>query len=115
MKYKLLSVITAVVALTYAMSASAQGPQRGMGKGNNMPVFADLDLDGDGAIQSKEFYEARAKRMAERAANGGKMKNAANAPAFEDLDTNGDGGISAEEFAAHQAEHIKERQGKKAS
>lgn len=75
----------------------------------NMPSFADFDLDGNGAISSDEFYQARAERIAERAKEGRKMKNLANAPSFEDIDTDGDGAIRPEEFAAHQAEHMQQR------
>jgi Ca2+-binding EF-hand superfamily protein len=66
-----------------------------------MPAYGELDADGDDAVSPEEFYAFRASRMAERAAEGRKMKNAANAPAFEDLDLDGDGSLSAEEFKKH--------------
>ena len=84
-----------------------QGQGRGMGngmnKGMNMPAFSDCDLNGDGKILEEEFYQARNKRMSERAEQGYQMKNAAMAPPFSVVDANGDGEISAEEFSAHQA------------
>ena len=91
-------------ALVMSFPASAQNEDPGMGKGKNMPSFADFDLDGDGKIVSEEFYEARAERVAKHAQEGRKMKGLANAPAFEDIDTDSNGSISPEEFAAHQTE-----------
>lgn len=97
--------ITAAIAmLLIAASAAATASHHGQGKQHKMPAFADIDLDGNGAIVASEFLEARAARMAERAKAGGKMKNAANAPTFESLDLDSDGEISAEEFTLHQAE-----------
>ena len=110
MKRIVFSLLIAAMSLAGAVSASAQDMQKGMGKGHSMPMFSDCDLNGDGVIIAEEFYEARSKRMAERAAEGGKLKNAANAPSFESIDTNGDGVISEEEFDLHQAEMIEKRQ-----
>ena len=102
--FAVLAALTAT-ALAVSFPVSAQNESPGMGKGNNMPSFADFDLDGDGKIVSDEFYKARAERIAKHAQEGRKMKGLENAPTFEDIDTNSDGSISAEEFAAHQAEH----------
>ena len=110
MKRIVFSLLIAAMSLAGAVSASAQDMQQGMGKGHNMPMFSDCDLNGDGVIVAEEFYEARSKRMAERAAEGRMMKNAANAPSFESIDTNGDGEISPGEFDAHQAEMMEKRQ-----
>ena len=88
-----------------------QGQGRGMGngmnKGMNMPAFSDCDLNGDGKILEEEFYQARNKRMSERAEQGYQMRNAAMAPPFSVVDANGDGEISAEEFTAHQSQMMK--------
>jgi len=81
------------------------GPGMGMGRGRNMPVFAEFDLNGDGTLTETEFYEARAKRMAERAAQGYAMRNAGKAPAFSAIDTDGNGQVTPDEFAASQAAH----------
>ncbi|MCW9014259.1 MAG: EF-hand domain-containing protein [Gammaproteobacteria bacterium] len=86
-----------------------QGMGQGMNRGRNMPSFADFDLNGDGVLKPEEFYDARAKRMYQRAEQGYPMRNAAKAPPFEQVDTNKDGVISTEEFAAHQAEHKRMR------
>ena len=102
--FAVLAALTAT-ALAVSFPVSAQNESPGMGKGNNMPSFADFDLDGDGKIVSDEFYKARAERIAKHVEEGRQMKGLENAPAFEDIDTNSDGSISAEEFAAHQAEH----------
>lgn len=110
MKRMSIPFLIAGMSIALAVSVSAQDGQKGMGKGHNMPMFSDLDQNGDGSIVAEEFYAARGKHMAERAAAGGQMKNAANAPTFESLDTNGDGGISEEEFELHKAEMIEKRQ-----
>ena len=90
-----------------------QGMGRGMGmnRGRNMPSFEDFDLNGDGVLKKTEFYDARAKRMFQRAEQGYPMRNAASAPPFEMIDTNRDGSVTKEEFAAHQAEHQRMRGG----
>ena len=105
-----LVVITIVLLLA---STAATASHHGKGKHHKMPSFADIDLNGDGAIVASEFYEARAARMAERAKAGGKMKKAANAPTFESIDLDDNGEVSVEEFAAHQAEMRKKMQKQK--
>lgn len=65
--------------------------------------FAEFDADADGKINEQEFNEGRARRMAERAQQGGQMRNAANAPTFAQIDGNGDGVITPDEFAAHRS------------
>jgi len=85
------------------------GPGAGMGggpsMGRNMPSFVEFDLDGDGNLTETEFNQARAKRMAERAAQGYPMRNAGKAPPFSAIDTDGNGRVTADEFAAAQARH----------
>jgi len=115
MKKLMFPLLVAAMTIGVVMSApsSAQDGQKGMGR--NMPVFADFDLNGDGAIAEEEFYKARAERIAKRAQEGHKMKNLANAPAFADIDTNDDGGISPDEFSVHKAEHMKKKASQKAT
>jgi Ca2+-binding EF-hand superfamily protein len=84
---------------------AGMGPGMGRGMGRNMPAFADFDRDGDGSLTKQEFYDARAQRMGERAAQGYPLRNAPNAPTFESIDTNGDGKVVPAELAAHQTEH----------
>lgn len=98
----LLSIVA--ISMMGASSAIAQDQSRGKGEGHRMPVFSDIDVNSDGKIMADEFYQARSKRIAERAANGGKMRNAANAPSFEDVDADGDGKVTPDEFSAHQAD-----------
>jgi hypothetical protein len=38
-----------------AMRAEHGGAGKGMGKGKNMPTFADIDTDADGCISAEEF------------------------------------------------------------
>ncbi|SFV89630.1 hypothetical protein MNB_SV-4-196 [hydrothermal vent metagenome] len=81
---------------------------KGMGQGcgmrqgrqgmQNRPSYADFDLNHDGKVTQKEFYDAQAARMTQRAKEGRPMKNAANAPTFKTIDSNGDGVISESEF-----------------
>ncbi len=85
------------------------GPGAGMGPGRNMPAFSDYDLDGNGVIGEQEFYEARSKRISERAQQGYPMRNLGNAPNFSDIDTNGNGTIETEEFSRHQQQHYQLR------
>ena len=103
-------VLLGSIALAVTLPVSAQDMKGGGGKGHSLPVFSDCDLNGNGVIVAAEFYEARGKRMAERAAAGGQMRNAANAPSFESIDTNGDEEISEEEFNAHKAKVMEMRQ-----
>ena len=77
-------------------------PETAGQKGPGAPTFAEFDLDGDGAISSDEYYQARGARMAKRAQEGGKLRNAGNMPAFETIDLDGNGTLSAEEFLAHR-------------
>ena len=82
--------------------ASAQCPAGSdCPKAPGPPSFAEFDLDGDGAISSEEYYQARGARMAERAKEGGKLRNAAGMPTFEDIDLDGNGSLSPDEFMAH--------------
>lgn len=82
-----------------------QGQGQGMGRGRNMPEFTDFDLNADGYFVEDEFYEARDKRISERARQGYPMRGLANAPSFAEIDTDGDGRVNSQEFAAHQAQH----------
>lgn len=95
---------TCAAVLTLAQPAFAEGCKHGMHGHHQMPVYADLDADGDNKVTAEEFYQFRASRMEKHAAEGRAMKNAKNAPAFEDLDLDGDGSLSAEEFEKHHAQ-----------
>jgi Ca2+-binding EF-hand superfamily protein len=83
------------------------GPGAGMGRGMgmNMPSFSEFDLDGSGVLTEQEFYDARAKRMQQRAKQGYPMFGAATAPTFEQVDGDGDKKVTADEFAAAQRQH----------
>jgi Ca2+-binding EF-hand superfamily protein len=81
------------------------GMGRGMGQRRTPPKFEDFDLNGDGALMREEFYEARGKRMRERAEQGYSMRNAAYAPPFERVDVDRDGKITPQEFSEYQATH----------
>ncbi len=67
------------------------------------PNFVQFDSDRDGALSEQEFTQARAERMAQRAAQGYRMRHAAYAPDFAALDLNADGIIGVDEFLQHQS------------
>ena len=97
-------ILLATCAAVVILSSPAFSEEHGKHHGHQCPSYSDIDANADNAVSSEEFYEFRAQRMAARAEEGRKMKNAKNAPAFEDLDLDGDGNLSAEEFAEHQSE-----------
>ena len=97
----LILLATCTLVLTLSQKGSAE---RGGHGHHQMPAYSDLDADGDNKVTAEEFYAFRENRMAARAAEGHKMKQAHNAPAFEELDLDGDGSLSAEEFAEHHAQ-----------
>ena len=79
------------------------------GRGRNMPLFTDFDLDTNGYIAEAEFYEARNKRINQRAQQGYQMRNLASAPSYADIDLDGDAKVSPQEFVEHQARHCQQR------
>ncbi len=92
-----------------------RGMGKGMGQGQkgmqNRSSYVDFDLNHDGKITQKEFYDAQAARMTQKANEGKPMKNAANAPGFEDIDSNGDGVISETEFTTYQTQKMQSKRG----
>lgn len=94
-------ILLATCALSLSQQVMAEHEAH---RHHEMPTYSDLDADGDNKVTAEEFYAFRASRMATRAAEGRKMKNAENAPAFEELDLDGDGSLSADEFAKHHAQ-----------
>ena len=82
------------------------GNRKGMGRPAK-PVFADFDANNDSSITEKEYYDARNKRIGDRAKEGRQMKGLANLAAFADIDSNADGRVSQEEFASFLQEHEK--------
>ena len=95
---------TCAVVVLYSAQAFAGCQGHGKHQKHQMPTYEELDVNADDAVTSEEFYAFRAQRMAARAAEGRKLKNAKNAPTFEELDLDGDGNLSAKEFSAHQAQ-----------
>lgn len=65
-------------------------------------AFSVYDVNNDGFISKKEFYDVRDKRMQEKAAQGMPMKNASNAPSFSAFDKDGDGKLTELELLKGQ-------------
>jgi Ca2+-binding EF-hand superfamily protein len=84
-------------------SQRGQGMNRNKGKGRqNRPTFTTYDLNNDGKITQKEFYDGQAERMTQKADEGKMMRNAGKAPTFESIDANSDGVVTQTEFSTHQ-------------
>jgi hypothetical protein len=88
-----------------------QGGRMRPGMGMQAPSFSEFDLNGDGGLTEQEFYDARAKRMRERARQGYPMYGAANAPTFQQMDGDGNGVVTPAEFADGQAAHHRQMMG----
>ena len=104
MRYTGYPALAAAICLLAATAYAEEGEHHRHGMRHKMPAFEDVDTNADGSIVAEELYAMQAKRMAERAKDGGKMRNAANRCKFEDIDTDADGKVSPDEFAAHHAE-----------
>lgn len=103
---KLLKTATYAVGIVYLLGSLAFGAdlsQRG-------PISFDLyDINRDGKVSEKEFYDARAKRMQLRAEQGMLMRNSGNAPEFSEFDANKDGKLSKTELLEGQNARMKNR------
>lgn len=62
------------------------------------PPFSVHDTDGDGYISRAEFDAFRARRQAERAAEGRQLRNAPRVLSFDEIDSDRDGRISETEM-----------------
>ncbi|MCB0391454.1 MAG: EF-hand domain-containing protein [Bdellovibrionales bacterium] len=75
------------------------GNQMGKGpRGMNRPTFEEVDKNKDGKITQEELNAFRADRMAKRAGEGRRLKNAGTSPSFEVLDKNKDGVLTNDEY-----------------
>ena len=85
----------------------SKGINKNKGKGKqNRPDFASYDLNRDGKVSKKEFYDAQAARMTQKANEGKMMRKAGNAPTFESIDTNSDGVVTTTEFSTQQTKRM---------
>lgn len=85
-------VITVAMPVLSAESLPLRGP---------IP-FPLYDMNGDGSISSDEFQAIRSQRMADKAAQGYPMRNAATQPQFSQFDTNNDGYLTPDELTRGQ-------------
>ena len=79
------------------------------GQRGGPPTFADIDTDANGAVTAQEFESFHAQRMAQRAAEGCRMRNAGQHPRFQAMDLNGDEVISKAELHQWRAGRMAER------
>jgi hypothetical protein len=96
---RMMPTVLALAALGLVGGLQAQPPVPG-----GPITFTDLDKNSDGVVTEQELAATHADRMAERAAQGARMRGAANPPTFADFDRNGDGQLTPNEFAAAQAD-----------
>lgn len=102
------------LALVLGLTACAATPlfaQSAAPQARGPMTFADFDRNGDGAVTEQEFNNARAERMAARAAMGAPMRGAAYAPNFADLDRNHDGKMTEDELNAFRQSRMQGGQG----
>jgi len=95
------------------MQVMQQSPDKsgteGMRRGRPpQPVLEDFDTNNDNHLTEKEYYDARNKRIANRAKEGRRMKGLANMASFADIDRNEDAKISQDEFSSFLTEHMKQ-------
>ena len=104
MKYlKTAMLAVGAVCLLGSLAFGADLSQRG-------PISFDIyDTNQNGFVSEKEFYDARAKRMAMRAEQGMAMRNAGNAPEFGQFDTDKDGKLSKMELLEGQNAQMQKR------
>lgn len=86
---KKLTVFIAAGLLSVAGISSVQAMPGGGSGGQKRPVFADLDLDGDGYITFAEF-ETR------------EIPRGDHSEIFGHIDADGDGSITEEELSSHK-------------
>lgn len=72
--------------------------------------FKYFDRDNNGFVSEEEFNLTRGERMAQRSAEGRRMRNAGNAPAFSSFDSDNDGKLTPEELMAGHSLRWQQRQ-----
>jgi len=104
MNTKQLIGTVAIAALVGAVAAAPpQGPRGGP------PAFSEIDLNNDGAITAEEFDTFHANRMAQRASQGYRMRNAGQHPRFQAMDLDGDNALTEQELYQWRAGRMGER------
>ncbi|MCK5110488.1 MAG: EF-hand domain-containing protein [Arcobacteraceae bacterium] len=95
-KVNLSLVVVGALSMVSSSLVAQNIPDRG-------PIsFSVYDSNNDNFVSQSEFYDARARRMSKKAAQGKAMRKAGNAPEFEVFDANSDGRITKMELLEGQ-------------
>ena len=103
MNIKQLFAACALATLAGLASAAPPCGQRG-----GPPAFADIDADANGKVSAEEFDSFHANRMAQRAAQGYRLRHAGQHPRFQAMDLDGDEAISRAELHQWRASRMAE-------
>ena len=72
--------------------------------------FNNADINNNGELTSKEFYNDQARKMESKVKEGRALKGASTAPQFDNVDINSDGKITYKEFNTFHTYRQKEMQ-----
>ncbi len=108
-KVNLSLVVVGALSMVSSSLMAQNIPDRG-------PIsFSVYDSNNDNFVSQSEFYDARAKRMSKKAAQGKAMRKAGNAPEFEIFDANGDGRLTKLELLEGQNAQMQKNKANKGS
>lgn len=97
------ALVTTALCLMGTLVNAAPPAQRG-------PIsFDEYDLNRNGSVSKREFYDARARRVTQRANDGRAMRKSDKAPKFEQFDTNRNGRLSKVELLEGQNRQMQKR------
>lgn len=85
-------LVIGLLMVVCGVYAADEGARRGPAP------FSVHDLDGDGFVSREEFESFRARRQAERAAEGRRLRNVPRLMSFDEIDSDHDGFINEVEM-----------------